>query len=567
MEELTCEVTGRKFYISKKERSLYSRFDLPLPTRSPEERLRNLLVFHNDHKFFWRTCSNTGERIYSSYAPDAPFPVVGIEQWLHGSSGGTEFGQNYDPQVPFFVELLHLWRTVPRPATSLRNILASLASGVTFSERDSFLVFDVNKISHCYYSVSIEDSSYCADCYFCENCHWCYECIDCYKCTELRWSEHCNSCESSAFLSGCVNCKSCLFCTNLENKEYYVFNEYVGEQRYQEILADRSFSFRQSVDNAKGEFQKFSSSLPVPHIYASNSRKCTGNYLRNCKNVIDSFECNDGSNLVHCCRLTRAENCLEGYGFGQGLENSAQFVSCGMNASNIVQSIECWNNVHNLRYCTFCEDSSHLFGCVGLRGKEYCILNKQYSKSEYEALLGKIKDDLINSGDWGKTLPQTFSGFAYNHSSANEYMPLNAARAQLMGFRWNESFEIIKPSQLLQGITESPEERFQELPEFIGDIDSANIKDALFLCELTGKPFQITPEELELYKKLNIPPPARSFEQRHAERLMKMTPRQMTERKSDKSGVDLYTAFPNRWSRPVYEEKEWQKYVKKANKN
>ena len=32
----------------------------------------------------------------------------------------------------------------------------------------------------------------------------------------------------------------------------------------------------------------------------------------------------------------------------------------------------------------------HCFGCVGFKHKQYCILNKQYTKEEYEKLVQKI---------------------------------------------------------------------------------------------------------------------------------------------------------------------------------
>ena len=37
-----------------------------------------------------------------------------------------------------------------------------------------------------------------------------------------------------------------------------------------------------------------------------------------------------------------------------------------------------------------CAASSNLFGCVGLKSKEYCILNKQYTKEAWEALVPQI---------------------------------------------------------------------------------------------------------------------------------------------------------------------------------
>jgi hypothetical protein len=39
----------------------------------------------------------------------------------------------------------------------------------------------------------------------------------------------------------------------------------------------------------------------------------------------------------------------------------------------------------------FCpQNVSHLFGCIGLRNQQYCILNKQYTKEEYEKTVALI---------------------------------------------------------------------------------------------------------------------------------------------------------------------------------
>jgi len=45
---------------------------------------------------------------------------------------------------------------------------------------------------------------------------------------------------------------------------------------------------------------------------------------------------------------------------------------------------------NNLIYCMFSFFSNNCFGCIGIKNKEYCILNKQYTKAEYDTLLPKI---------------------------------------------------------------------------------------------------------------------------------------------------------------------------------
>ena len=48
------------------------------------------------------------------------------------------------------------------------------------------------------------------------------------------------------------------------------------------------------------------------------------------------------------------------------------------------------NGNRDLQYSEACSGSQNLFGCTALRTKEYCILNKQYTKEEYEDLVSKI---------------------------------------------------------------------------------------------------------------------------------------------------------------------------------
>jgi len=57
---------------------------------------------------------------------------------------------------------------------------------------------------------------------------------------------------------------------------------------------------------------------------------------------------------------------------------------------------------YNIHFCTYvfhssdvlyshdCYHSNHLFGCIGLRSKEYCIFNKQYEKNEREKKVQEI---------------------------------------------------------------------------------------------------------------------------------------------------------------------------------
>ena len=47
-----------------------------------------------------------------------------------------------------------------------------------------------------------------------------------------------------------------------------------------------------------------------------------------------------------------------------------------------------------------CQNVANLFGCVGLKNKQYCILNKQYTKEEYETLVVRIIQQMQQTGEW-----------------------------------------------------------------------------------------------------------------------------------------------------------------------
>ena len=80
---------------------------------------------------------------------------------------------------------------------------------------------------------------------------------------------------------------------------------------------------------------------------------------------------------------------------------------------------------HHVWYSMNCYDSSYLFGCDGLRNKQYCIFNKQYTKEEYEVLVTKIIGHMQQTGERGEFFPSSMSSFGYNETVANEYYPIN----------------------------------------------------------------------------------------------------------------------------------------------
>ena len=109
-------------------------------------------------------------------------------------------------------------------------------------------------------------------------------------------------------------------------------------------------------------------------------------YLYNVKNVIFSYDIKLSENLKYCSTLWNCENSYD-CNFSVFSKKSYEWITTTG-----------YNNMfsHNVTWCTKtiysdnCFNSSDLFWCVWLKNKQYCILNKQYTKEEYNKLVPKI---------------------------------------------------------------------------------------------------------------------------------------------------------------------------------
>jgi hypothetical protein len=288
----------------------------------------------------------------------------------------------------------------------------------------------------------------------------------------------------------------------------------------------------------------------------TNCVRSSGNWLTDCKDVLDSYQCREVENGKYLLSVIGAKDCMDYTYWGRETELVYETSNCGYHASRIRFVNESWDACHDLTYSDNCYASGNLFGCVGLRKKEYCILNKQYSKEEYESLISKIIDHMnsIPYTDkkgrvykFGEFFPTELSASPYNTTAANENFPLNKEQALQQGYAW-EDFK-----EKEYKVTKS----WRELPENIKLVDD-KILNEVILCKTQDenngkniieersctKAFRITSEELMFYKRMNIPLPHSCFNCRHYERFKKRNSLKLWHRKcqcaGDKSGNGVY---------------------------
>jgi len=541
-----CQVTGKLFKISLYEQSLYRFFKLPFPTMCPQERLRRKLAFVNLEGFILRNCDSSNVEIYSTYPKDAQFPVYDPEIWWSDSWDASDYQMEVDFERLFIEQLLELWKSVPRPAYVSKNAFESKALHYVDRASNSSFVSLAQDISDCHYSKGLFNCKHCVDCYQLENCENCYESLHCLDSSMLRFSENCINCKDSWFLSSCEDCSWCLFSTNLKAKEYYVFNEYVGREKFEAIIEELNLSNRESLDSAKQKAFEFFKDKTIPPVSGYDFGQSTGNYLWSSSNVLCSFDCRESEDVLYCSSIKGVSKSIDGVGLGGESSRIAQFALVGDGAKDVRNSVECWGNVEHLEYCSHCTDSSYLFGCVGLKGKKYCILNKQYDEEQFWDIRKKIISYLKRKNTWGNFLTPGFCGLPYNLSAAQTYLPLGRAPAKLMGFKWADEQDSL-------GVEKIVEKKPKSVPETNRELSQRDSEDVLYLCEISARIFRVYDHEVDFYNQMGLPPPNRSPKYRYEER-MRSIARVNTSLREVKRFFGLKkftTTYPENWHRPI----------------
>jgi len=180
---------------------------------------------------------------------------------------------------------------------------------------------------------------------------------------------------------------------------------------------------------------------------------------------------------------------------------------------------------------------------VGLRKKGYCILNKQYSKEEYEALVPRIishmnempyADKKGRVYRYGEFFPLEFSPFPYNDTFAQEHLPLTKEESFEKGYLWKD------PEKRNYSITMEHE----ALPDHIKDVQDTILKEVIAcahnqICnEQCTQAFRILPHELEFYRKIEFPLPRLCPNCRHYQRIKQRSSLKLWQRKCQCNGTD-----------------------------
>ncbi len=583
-----CKLSGKEFTITDEDLKFYKKLWVPTPTLCPEERARRRYSWRNERKLYWRKCDATGRRILSIFSPDKPFTVYEKSYWYSDNWNPLDYGIDFDFTKPFFEQFRELMEKVPMvPLSNWWYSENSDYCNQWGNLKDCYLVFEGNNNESCYYCWEISNSRLCVDSSAIQKSEKLYECFNCENCFDSKYLQNSKNCNKSWFLKNCINCEECFWSANLQGKKYYFFNEKYSKEEYYKKIESLELWKYYSIEKIKKKVSAFFMKFPNKYINWNNNENSTWDYLNNtqncenCYNVQDSQNCKNifyGYWLSNVHDMTVywdwwVEFCYENHEIGQDIRK-------------ICFSDQVWEWCYNIFYSKMCIKNSHdLFWCIWLRNKKYCILNKQYTKEEYFKLREKIVAHMEKTWEWWEFFPSSISPFWYNETIAQEYFPLNQGDVLTKHlyndkqiFNWStyeqqipEVEKIISAKKLPENIDEIPDDilNWAIMP------DNSDTVGNEYLCSDTiisrdeninplqtiHKPFKITKQELEFYRKHNLPIPRKHPDQRHSERMKLKNPRKLFDRKCEKCWINMKTTYSPYREEIVYCEKCYNEII------
>ncbi|HAQ02472.1 hypothetical protein A2467_01355 [Candidatus Nomurabacteria bacterium RIFOXYC2_FULL_36_8] len=552
-EKRNCQNCKKDFTIEPDDFSFYEKMRVCAPDTCPDCRAQLRLSFRNERAFYKRACDKCGKDVVSMYSPNKSFKVWCYDCWFSDNWGGEDFGIEYDKDIPFFEQYEKLWRSVPKVSLIYMRSPGSEYTNISADNKNCYFIIESSNNEDSIHSYWIQECRDVVDTSFASKCELTYESDDCYNSYKLLYSKGCHDCTTSYFLTDCKGCTDCIGCINLRNKSNYIFNESYSKEEYEQIKKDLMLDTYSGVKMFKEKYEDFLKKQPRKFAEVMQVVNSTGSYMKNTKNCQSCFHCYDAEDNKYGVHIWRnAKDTMDCDTAGRNVSRIYNSINAGIDNSNLVCDALCWT-CSFVEYSMYCFNSNNCFGCVGMRKKNYCILNKQYEKEEYEEIVSKIKSELKDKGEYGQFFGKHLSCFGYNETPANEQFPLSKDEAIKQGSRWEDTE---------RGTYNKETKKVDQMPESFSEIDFDVAKE-VFICESCNKNYRVIPNEFLFYKKLNVPLPRLCPDCRHYRRMKSRGPNKLWYRSCMKEGCtnEFETSYAPYRPEIVYCEKCYQNEV------
>jgi len=529
-----------EFEIFAEDIEFYKMLRVPPQKLCPECRKQRRYGFYNNIlQFHRRECdSHTNEQIISTFTENSPYKTYNLKYWWSDKWDPFEYGRDYDFSRPFFEQFKAFNLSVPQPAIThyWRGVINSSYSISIVEAKDCYFSSIGSAIENVHYSTWIGRCRDCMELLNVDHSENSYELINCSECYNCHFCQMCSECIDGYFLYRCRNCQNCFGCTNLRNKSYCFFNEQLTKEEYEKRMKEIDLGDREVLEKYRKKFEEVRNASIMEATYVDPKNiNSVGDQLWEAKDCHHVFRGD--------FRLENLRYCVD---VAWGVKDSMDLWVVGPNIKLSYELIESYDSSQikfsffvrdglDLEYCIGCHGSKYCFGSIGLRNKQYCIFNKQYSEDGYWQKLDDIKTEMLQNGEYGEFFLPSMALHPYNETYAMIEHPLGKEQVLEQGLAWHDQEDVD-----LKGLKTI---KVKNLSLHINEIKD-DILDKAVVCEVTGRPFRIIKSELDFYRSHNLPIPTKHPYQRMLERFDRRNPPRLWGSRCTKCGKEVDTAFP-----------------------
>jgi len=427
IEYKTCKYSWEKFPIFKKDLELLEKISpviwgkkyvYDIPEISPRIRQMMRLAFRNERKFY--NIKINWKKLISTVHPEMRKNILKTEDFF--DTDFTKF--NIEKVDDFDKDFTKLLAKVPYIDRLILNPENSPYINQEVAAKNCHLIAWWMNNEDSMYSTFLSYCSDMLDCYSCsEHSNNSYESIRVFNSSKIFFSQHIKDSYNIYFGREIINWKNIIFGFDIVWWKYIYKDKQYSKEKWKEIYKEFKEKLKTNswLQELKKEYEEFLQTKNLRWQLNTLSENTVWAMLMTSKDIFYWTTINNSEDVRYWNILIDVKDSMD-------LESYWQWEKLFNVSSWYDNQNTCWVTTHswadfNTFYSLFVWNSNNCFWCFGLKNKDNYILNKAYSKQDWEKEVVKIIEEKKEKGNWWEFFDMSLSPFPYNDTVAMEYFP------------------------------------------------------------------------------------------------------------------------------------------------
>ncbi|EKE26116.1 MAG: hypothetical protein ACD_4C00428G0001 [uncultured bacterium (gcode 4)] len=354
------------------------------------------------------------DTMITPYNPDFKWKLVNLEEFENLRLDYDKLWKDYDFNIDFWENYRLLAGNIHYPAFALWWVNENSNYGYNIlNVKNWYLCFEVCFCENVAYSANIKDN--CKNVFnslmVWDNSENIYQSVWIYKSYNVFYSNFIFDSNNIWFSTNLIWCNECLFCNDLQNQSYCIKNKNYSKDEY--------IKLKNEIFSAKKVFLELYKKLQLNNSQLI-SKNSSWKFIIKSDNVENwnfIYNVNNGRNVMFAWTIEWNVNFFDAASCWSPRGNDYYWVISAWAWDNYFCSTDIiwWTNIY---YSYYLENCSFCLGCIWLKNKTYCILNKEYSKEEWYEIADKIFAQMDKGWILWDFFPWDLNPFYFNDTVA-----------------------------------------------------------------------------------------------------------------------------------------------------